>query len=97
MCSSSNYGGLTGTIQLAAFQQVWEAHGPDLVKAAKDRSLGAPGHSQIRDLEWRVHLKVLLLVQRTVQLQLLPIGSPPALPVSRILDSKRFCRFTGCR
>eukprot|EP00250_Pteridium_aquilinum_P009979 c19067_g1_i2 orf=360-833(+) len=43
---------------VAVFQEVWRLEGPVLNNACKERNLGAPGHSQLADVQWRLHLKV---------------------------------------
>lgn len=43
---------------VAVFQEVWRLGGPILIDALKGRNLGAPGHSQLADVQWRIHLQV---------------------------------------
>lgn len=43
---------------LAAFQDLWTRSGHILVAAFKEKSISAPGYSQLVDVRWRVHVQV---------------------------------------
>lgn len=43
---------------LAAFQDLWTRSGHILLTAFKEKSFGAPGYSQLVDVQWRVHVQV---------------------------------------
>lgn len=43
---------------VAAFQDAWELRGTALIGAFKERCLGAPGHSLLLDIGWRINLQV---------------------------------------
>lgn len=43
---------------LTAFQDLWTRSGHILVTAFKEKSISAPGYSQLVDVRWRVHVQV---------------------------------------
>lgn len=43
---------------LAVFQDLWTRSGHTLVTTFKEKSFGAPGNSQLVNVQWRVHVQV---------------------------------------
>ncbi|KAH9331329.1 hypothetical protein KI387_003437, partial [Taxus chinensis] len=43
---------------LPVFQDLWMRSGPALVIAFNEKPFGAPGNSQLVDVQWRVHMQV---------------------------------------
>ncbi|XP_057846138.2 uncharacterized protein LOC131055811 isoform X1 [Cryptomeria japonica] len=57
LVDSLNLSGLSSS-SIAVFQDVWMRSGHALVIAFHEKPFGAPGNSQLVDVQWRVHMQV---------------------------------------
>uniref|UniRef100_A0A0D6R9L8 COMM domain-containing protein n=1 Tax=Araucaria cunninghamii TaxID=56994 RepID=A0A0D6R9L8_ARACU len=46
------------SFSVAVFQDLWMRSGPSLIIAFREKPFGAPGTSQLVDVQWRVHMQV---------------------------------------